>query len=88
MEQIRQIYRWKSLLFGLVRLENYGGLFAVGEGMQIKKKIQLLFEKHLLYMVLPVAKTPLAQMLTDHNWRSFTVRMKHPVPIVTFHVNV
>lgn len=33
MEQIRQIYRWKSLLFGLVRLENYGGLFDVGEAI-------------------------------------------------------
>lgn len=43
------------------------GPFCCGRRNTNFKKIQLLFEKHLLYMVLPVAKTPLAQMLTDHN---------------------
>lgn len=41
MEQIRQIYRWKSLLFGLVRQENYGSVFDVGEGIHKKKQLFL-----------------------------------------------
>lgn len=35
MEPIRQFYRWKSPLFGLVRLKNYGGLFDGGKWIQI-----------------------------------------------------
>lgn len=41
MEQITQIYRRKSLLFGLVSLGNFGGLFDVGRRtffIQICKK--------------------------------------------------
>lgn len=63
MEQIRQIYRWKSLLFGLVRQENYGSVFDVGEGIH-KKKTAFPLKT---FMVLPVTTPPLVQMLTDHN---------------------